>query len=212
MRSRHPLPVGFAALAAALLLGGCFTGKRPSFIQPDTDPTGDAAVDHVLELLESPASGTFTATYDILAKYGGATFAATVSRDDTRSSVTVGDVRFLEGPQGTQTCTVSTGVCETGLNDASISDTGVLHTFPKEAAADRLRREQSTATAAGEAFEATIADQQADCVKVTSAGGGSQFCALDSGWLALEDVAEVNIKMTTFTPAATEALFSPSGA
>lgn len=211
VRSRRPLSVGFGALAAALLLGGCFTGKRPSFIDDAKEPTGDAAVDGVLELLESPASGTFTATYDILAKYGGATFTATVARDDTRLSVTIGDVRYLQGPQGLQTCTVSTGVCETGLNDASISDTGVLHTFAKESAADRLRREASTSTAPGESYQATIADQQAECVKLTSAGGPIQFCALDDGWLASQDVAEVNVMLTSIAPTAAESLFTPSG-
>ncbi len=211
MRSRPSLSICFAALVATVLLGGCFTGKRPSFVEVDTDPTGDEAVDQVLELLESPAAGAFTATYDVLNKYGGQTFPATVSRDDARLSITIGDVRYLQGPQGTQTCTVSTGQCETGLNDASISNTAVLHTFAKEAAADRLRREASTATGAGEAFEATVADQQVDCVRLTSAGGLNQFCALDSGWLAAQDVAEVNISLTSLAPTATEALFTPSG-
>jgi len=211
VRSPRPCLVGLAALAALLVLGGCFTGKRPTFVERSDEPTGDTAVDQIVERLELPADGSYTATYDIIAKYGGAPFAATVARDDTRTSVTIGDVRYLQGPDGTQTCTVSTGACASGINEAAISNTGVLHTFSKAAAADRLRREASTMTVPGEAFEATIGDQQADCVKVTGAGGPTQFCVLDSGLLASQDVAEVNISLTTLSPTVNEALFTPSG-
>jgi hypothetical protein len=211
VRSHHPLAVGVAALGAVLLLGGCFTGPRPSFIDVSTDPTGDTAVDQVVASLDAAASGTFTATYDILNKYGSTTVAATISRDDTRTSITIGDVRFLQGPDGTQTCTVSTGTCEQGLNDARVSDTAVIHTFAKEAAATRLRREASSKTAPGETYAATVGDQQVNCVRLTGAGGATQFCALDNGWLALEDVAEVNITLKTLVPTATEALFTPNG-
>jgi hypothetical protein len=209
--SRHPLAVGAVALVASLVLGGCFTGDRPSFVEASNEPTGDAAVDGIVELLESPDSGTFTATYEITAKYGGAKFPATVSRDDTRMSVTIGDVRFLSTESGTQTCTVSTGACTNGFDDARISDTGVLHTFAKKSAADRLRREAASKTGPAEAAQATVGEQQVDCVRVVGAGGTTQFCALPSGWLALEDVAEVNITLLSLSPTATEGLFTPSG-
>lgn len=211
MRSRHPLVVGAVALTAALTLGGCFTGERPSFVESSQEPTGDAAVDAILESLESPETGTFTATYTILAKYGGATFPASVSRDGDRLSITIGDVRFLSGPTGTQTCTVSDGACTDGIDDAKISDTGVLHTFAKQSAATRLRREALSKTAPGETYQATVGGQQVDCVRVVGAGGTTQFCARPDGWLALQDVAEVNVELQTFTATATEALFTPDG-
>lgn len=211
MRSRHPLVVGAAALVTSLLLGGCFTGDRPSFVEASNEPTGDAAVDDIVSLLDSPDSGTFTATYEITAKYGGAKFPATISRDDGRLSITIGDVRYLSTSAGTQTCTVSTGACTDGFDDAKISDTGVLHTFAKESAAGRLRREAATKTGPGETYQATVGEQQVNCVRVVGAGGTTQFCALPSGWLALEDVAEVNVTLQSLTATATEALFSPSG-
>jgi hypothetical protein len=211
VRSRHPLAVGAAALVTSLLLGGCFTGDRPSFVEASNEPTGDAAVDAVVELLESPESGAFTATYEITGKYDNAKFPATVTRDDTRLSITIGDVRYLSTEAGTQTCTVSTGACTNGFDDAKISNTGVLHTFAKESAAARLRREAATRTGPAESAPATVGEQQVDCVRLSGAGGTTQFCALPSGWLALEDVAEVNITLQSLTPAATEALFTPSG-
>jgi hypothetical protein len=211
VRSRHPLAVGAAALVTSLLLGGCFTGERPSFVEASDEPTGDAAVDAVVDLLESPDAGTFTATYQITNKYGGATFPATVTRDDTRLSITIGDVRYLSTEAGTQTCAVSTGACTSGFDEARISDTGVLHTFAKDSAANRLRREAATRTGPGETYQATIGEQQVECVKVVGAGGTTQFCALPGGWLASQDVAEVNIALQTLAPTATEALFTPSG-
>jgi hypothetical protein len=195
----------------SLVLGGCFTGDRPSFVETSKEPTGDASVDDIVEVLESPESGVFTATYEITGKYDNAKFPATVSRDDTRLSITIGDVRFLSTSAGTQTCTVSTGACTNGFDDAKISNTGVLHTFAKKSAADRLRREAATKTAPGEASAATVGDQQVECVRLVGAGGTTQFCVLPSGWLALEDVAEVNITLLSLAPTATEALFTPSG-
>jgi hypothetical protein len=195
----------------SVLLGGCFTGERPSFVEASDEPTGDTAVDDIVTLLESPDAGTFTATYQITAKYGGATFPATISRDDARLSITIGDVRYLSTAAGTQTCTVSTGACTNGFDDAKISNTGVLHTFAKKSAADRLRREAATMTGPGESYQATIGEQQVDCVKVVGAGGTTQFCALATGWLASEDVAELNITLQTVAPAATDALFTPTG-
>jgi hypothetical protein len=211
VRSRHPLAVGAAALVTSLLIGGCFTGDRPSFVEASDEPTGDAAVDDIVALLESPDAGTFTATYEISNKYDGAKHPATISRDDTRLSVTIGDVRYLSTSAGTQTCTVSTGECTSGFDDAKISNTSVLHTFAKESAASRLRREAATKTGPGETFQATVGEQQVNCVRLVGAGGNTQFCALPTGWLALQDVADVNITLLALAPTATEALFSPSG-
>ncbi len=211
VRSRHPLAVGAAALLTSLFLGGCFTGERPSFVEASDEPTGDVAVDDIVAVLESPAAGTFTAVYEITNKYGPTTFPATVTRDDTRLSITIGDVRFLSTGAGTQTCTVSTGACTTGFDDAKISNTGVLHTFAKESAAGRLRREAATKTGPGEAYPATVGEQQVNCVRLAGTGGTTQFCALPSGWLALQDVAEANVTLLSLSPTATEALFTPSG-
>lgn len=211
MRNRHPFAVGAVALTAALSLGGCFTGPRPSFVETTQEPTGDAAVDKILERLEAPATGTFTATYTILYKFGGATFPATVARDPDRLSVTIGDVRYLTGSSGSQTCIVSTGACTAGFDEQKISDTGVLHTFAKESAAARLRREARASTGAGESYGATAGGLQVDCVRVVGAGGTTQFCATDDGWLALQDVAEVNVSLDSIETTVSDGLFTPSG-
>jgi hypothetical protein len=50
-----------------------------------------------------------------------------------------------------------------------------------------------------------------ECVKVVGAGGTTQFCALATGWLASQDVAELNITLQTVAPTATDTLFTPTG-
>jgi hypothetical protein len=194
-----------------VLLGGCFTGKRPSFAEDEAVATGDDSIDAILTVLDQPISGDLTAVYTVLNKYGSSTITATVTRDSTRTSTTIGDVRFLTTPTGTQTCTVSTGECEQGLVDARVSNTAVLHTFFKESAATRLRRDAAMKVSPGEPYDATIADQAVMCVRVPMSGTSSAFCVLPNGLLASQDSPEVNISMTTYSATATEALFTPTG-
>src|ERR1043165_2182912 len=71
-----------ATLVLLVVLGGCFTGPRPS---PTTEPfrpgtsSGDASIDAVLNQLDAVREGPFTATYSVLTKFGNITHPATVS-------------------------------------------------------------------------------------------------------------------------------------
>src|SRR5262245_39690919 len=97
--ARRSAAAGMVAIALALLLGGCFTGERPTMTSPPPggaagSATGDPNVDAVLQRFESVEQSTFTADYDILRKLGQAATTATVAQEGTtRRSVTVGDVR-----------------------------------------------------------------------------------------------------------------------
>src|SRR6187399_1367675 len=74
---------------AGVVLGGCFTGQRPSFepTEPLPTATGNADIDAVLDRLDSVSDSVFTADYNILTKMGNVTSTATVvqARPDRRS-------------------------------------------------------------------------------------------------------------------------------
>ncbi len=65
-----------AALGLAILLTGCFTGKRPTVTTepfPAGSSTGDPAIDQVLAQLDAVNEGPYTATYTVLTKFGNTT-------------------------------------------------------------------------------------------------------------------------------------------
>lgn len=205
-RLRLPLRLVSAPLAAALLLTGCFTGERPNFDdEAERAPivsSGNADIDAVLERLDRVGSSEFTADYRIETKFGPVLSDATVVHaPGRRRSVTVEDVRFLVDGDDTRTCTVSTAECETGLNDARISQTQLPHEFYGPSMAARLRTSANRRTGDPEPFTETIAGQTATCVVVRVAGNnGETFCALDSGVLARFDGADQNIELVGYRP------------
>src|SRR5215216_3129932 len=95
-----PAPRRLAAVLAALVVvtAGCALGPRPHLTEeaaalggaPGT-PSGDAAADRVLGLLEAVGDGPFTATYQVTRKLGLNVTTGTVVQDGDRRSVTVGD-------------------------------------------------------------------------------------------------------------------------
>src|SRR5262245_39655879 len=117
--------------AAVTMLAGCFTGKRAHFAEaaPQVD---DPAVAAVINLLEQPTAAPYTASYTLLTRYGNITTPGTVSQSDDRSrSVTIGNVRFLELPNGDQTCNLTTGVCVPSVDEAQVSNLSLTHNFGK---------------------------------------------------------------------------------
>lgn len=197
--------------ALVMLLSGCMTGDRPTLAESPTT-TGDPAVDAVLERLDTAASATFTAGYDVLTKFGDASTTATVAQaPPTRRSVTIGQVRFLTDGATSATCRLDGGTCSDTIDAARVSDTQLTPDFYASSAAARLRRDAGARVDATSGSTTTVAGEAATCVTIPITGGSSTYCALDSGPLARLDAADVAIDMTTYSPAAAESLFLRPG-
>jgi len=190
----------------ALLLTGCFEGERPYFNDqpfPAGAPTGDAAIDAVLQKFDAATTGPATAGYSVLTKFGNVTHTAAVVLDTGSRSVTIGNVRYIETPTGAVTCTEDGSVpCITGLDATRVSDIGVTIDFYAAEAATRLRRDAQAVIAPSTPHVETIADQSALCVDVPLAGGVAVYCALDSGLVARVDDGDVAINLTAFAATA----------
>jgi hypothetical protein len=201
-----------AMLAGLLVLTACQTGKRPSFVDdpfPKGATTGDAAIDDVLEKLDSVSVESFTTTYELITKFGNATRPAAVSVAPGRRSVTMGTVRYLTTNVGTTTCVFGdTAQCVAGLELARVSDTSLTPDFYAADAAKRLRRDALSTVAPTVARTETIADQPASCIDLTVAGGKIVYCVLDSGVIAKLDDADVLVTLTSAAPTVDESLFS----
>lgn len=189
---------------------GCMTGPRPTLV--DRPAVDDPAIAAVLERLDRAEAATFTATYLIVTKYGGATTRAVVTQDGERRSTTVGTVRFIIDEVGSRTCDTVTGTCSTGIDDAATSDVQVTHQFWYRAMANRLRTdaERNIAPATQSTYE--VAGRTATCVAVPVVGGQKSYCAFDSGVLAGYDGADLTIDVTEYSDESDQALFAASGA
>ena len=212
-RSGSNARLAAAILAVALVLGGCFTGERPSF--DDEDPleteSGDEAIDAILERLDALAPTQFTARYEILTRLGGLDSEATVVQaDNSRRSVTINDVRFIDSSDTTATCDLSIGECEATLNDARVSDLLLSHEFYAKSFARRLRVDANRRVGDTTGYTITQAGQQVLCVDVPVTGGTVSYCALDSGPLARYDGNDLFIQMTSLTDIPDESKFATS--
>ena len=228
MRARRPVaarpvvarpvltrPVVVAALTAvvAVSLAGCLTGERPSFLddQPVSAETGNEAIDAVLERLDAATLAEFTAEYDILTKLGNQTSVASVVHAPVgRRSVTIDDVRFIEGSGQPATCDLATGECRASIDDASISDIGVTHRFYADDFARRLRVDANRRIGEPVAYTITAAGLPALCVDVPVSGGTKVYCAIEAGPLALYDGNDVNIALSHYTDVPDESAFQTS--
>jgi hypothetical protein len=211
VRARTARTSWFAAtVVAALALSACATGQRPSFDadQPLVEDTGDAAVDAVLDRLDAVGIAQFTAGYTVLTRLGGLGSAATVVQaDNSRRSITINDVRFLDGPSNAATCNLTTAECEAVINDARVSDVQLTHDFYASGPARRLRVDEARKLAPATGYEATIADRPATCADVPVSGGTKTYCALDSGVLAKYDGNDLLIELVSFSDVPDETRF-----
>jgi len=200
-----------AFLALLVVLGGCFTGPRPS---PTTEPfrpgtsSGDPSIDAVLQQLDAVKEGPFTATYTVLTKFGNITRPASVSLGTARRSVTVGDVRFLTNGGVSQTCLLGqANPCTQTLDPARISDTQITPDFYAIDAAKRLRRSATARIGTPIPHTDQIAGQSATCVDIPVPGGVSTYCALTGGPLARLDDGAISITLTQYFLDLDESLF-----
>ena len=189
-----------ALTLSTLLLTGCFTGERPYFNDepfPAGAMTGNAEVDAVLTRFDAVTPGPATAAYSVLTKFGNVTNDAVVVIADGSRSVTIGNVRYIETPNGVATCSEDSSQPCTGTLDAfRVSDIGVTIDFYAAEAATRLRRDFRAAIAPPTGRAVVIAEQSATCVDVPLPGGVAVYCALENGLVARLDDGDVAVNLT----------------
>ncbi len=198
---------------AAIALVGCATGQRPSFDadEPAQQATGDPAIDAVLERLDRVGLEQFTADYTVLTRLGGKeSTASVVQADNSRRSITINAVRFLDGTGTATTCNLTTAECEAVINDARVSDVQITHDFYGSSFARRLRVDAGRSLAPAEGYVESIGGQPATCAEVPVSGGTKTYCALDSGPLARYDGNDVAIELVAYTPTPDESKFATS--
>ncbi|MDQ3738576.1 MAG: hypothetical protein M3337_05340 [Actinomycetota bacterium] len=202
-----PLAVLVGALTLSML-SGCITGERPTLSESPGapgEPTGDGAVDAVLTLLDAAATARFSADYTVLTRFGGTnTDAEVIQLSPDRRTVTVGDIQFRVDGDDTSTCNLGSGDCASGVQERRISDVQITHRFYAEQAAIRLRRDAQARIGNTDAQKTRIAGRPATCVSIPQDGGTVQYCALDSGVLALVDDADVHIELTSYDDSVAE--------
>lgn len=199
-----------AVLTVAIAVSACGLGPRPSFDadEPLQAPTGDPAVDAVLDRLDAVGVEQFTADYSILTRLGGReSTASVVQADNSRRSVTVNEVRFLNGAGNAATCDLVTEECEASINDARISDVQLTHDFYGSSMARRLRVDAGRSISPARGYTETVGDQTATCADVPVSGGTKIYCALDSGVLAKYDGADLLVQLTSFSDVPDESKF-----
>jgi hypothetical protein len=216
MPLRRPAVLAAGLALLAVIGAGCATGQRPTLgssvaIGGGTgEPVGDEAVDSVLRLLEGEESPTYTARYRLTRKLGATQADGTVVRDGDQRSITVGDIRFLVGPDE-RTCNLATGECEDGVLEARISDVGVATTFYGPSPARALRVAFERRSGPPVAGAATVGGLQTTCVDVPVGGGVERYCAAPGGQVALWDTAATNVELVSQVDTADPAAFTIPG-
>ncbi len=193
-----------AAVVAAAVLAGCFTGERPTLVAAPTDAVDDPAVAAVVERLDRAESTTFSATYDIIPSTTGETTEAVIVATDGRQRMRIGDIDYVIDGGVSRTCDLVVGECVDLLDDARISDLNITHEFWGDAFAARLRLDGSRRVGFSAGRVETIAGQTAACVDVPVPGvqavsAAVTYCALDAGVLARYFGADVSIELTSFS-------------
>lgn len=187
--------------AVALALAACQTGARPTITN---ERQADPAVLAVTRLLDrARINGDFTGTYQITpTMVGSPTVDAVVTTNGTSATIAVGQVLYVIDSDVGETCNLDRTECESGINDARVSDLSITHAFWADSAAARLRNDAGRAIGTPQSTPQSIADQPATCVDVPVAGGTIVYCALEAGPLASYRGADTTIELTSFTPGA----------
>lgn len=191
-----------ALVAPLVVLAGCATGPRATWgdttLPPAPTMTGDPDIDAVLAMLDAPSDAAMTADYTVLRKYGNVTSTAHLAIGPAgRRSVTLGDVRFVTGPDGSATCTPDG--CQQGIVAQAASDIGVTLDFWAADAAARLRRDAASKIGPVEVRSTMLVDQPVECVDLPVSGGTAVYCILQSGVLAVLDDGDVRVELTAYS-------------
>ena len=201
------------AALAAIVLGGCALGERPTLAEAPTvvgQMTGDAAIDAVLQRLDSVSAAVFDAEYTALRNLGAMTSSVRVAQTSpTRSSVTIDNVHYLVDGPTTETCDIDTGACAPGLDPQKISNTGLQTPDVVLAGlAKRLRLDATADVGPSSASTETIAGLVATCVDVPLARGTVRYCVLDNGVAAKYAGGDFVLDLVAYSETPDESLFT----
>lgn len=199
---------------SAAALGGCATGARADF-RPEETSVGDPAVDAVLSRVLGIGDAVYTATYESVVVYDGASVEVSATQaSPVRHSLTVGDVRYLVDVEVVVTCQVTEGECRSGHDPALVSNSLLAQDFFATNVAARLRRDFGLAvgppTTSTEEFEGNAAT----CVTIPLAAPPSApqtspqsvYCVLDNGVLTRLDATDLQVTMTSYSTTPDESL------
>ena len=211
--------VKFLAIASlsALVLSGCFTGKRPILLPDETVPAlSDAAIQDVVAILDSTPTSNFTIAYEVVTKFGGLHTAATLAVDPSfGTSITIAEVRYIYSADGTTlTCSTITSECSPGIDESRVSDRQLVSTIFKKATIERLKQDARVAVGSAVASNEVIVDNNATCssIPVVDSNGATQsksYCAFtDLGVVASMDTADLAITALSFTAVTSADQFS----
>ena len=211
--------VKFLAIASlsALVLSGCFTGKRPTLMPDETVPAvSDAAIQEVIAILNSTPTSKFTIAYEVVTKFGDLHTAVTLAFDPSfGTSITIAEVRYIYSVNGTTlTCATITADCTPGIDESRVSDRQLVSTIFKKATIERLQQDARVAVGSAVASSEVIVNNDATCsaIPVVDSNGATQsktYCAFtDLGVMASMDTADLAITALSFTATTTADQFS----
>jgi hypothetical protein len=209
-----------ATLAAAgLLVAGCATGLRPR-LAPELSTTGVAEVDAVLLRLGTLGSAVYSASYSVYRSPGDTPTEVTTTQSAAdRRSLTIGDVRYIVNGGTPQTCRLSTGQCEAGLDSARVSDVRMNHDFFGTHLMARLRSDAATASGPTTSSVVPAHGKDATCITIPlpapasapSSDPASMYCVLETGVLTALEAPDVRVELMSYSDVPDEAQFEKAG-
>lgn len=201
----------------ALILGGCFTGERPTLVPTETIPTiSDAAIQNVVTVLESDPTTVFTITYEVVTKFGDLYSAVSLAHDPGfGTSITIAEVRYIYSADGTTlTCSTITSDCSPGIDESRVSDRQLVSTIFKQASVDRMQQDSRVAVGSAVASQLVILDNAVTCaaIPVVDSNGATQskrYCAFTQlGVIASMDTADLAVTAMSYSATTTIDQFS----
>jgi hypothetical protein len=197
-----------------LALTACAVGQRPtmdsSLPPPATTlaaggPTGTAGADLLLLSLEKRApAATFTATYHLTLKLGGAQRDATVVHRPGATAVTIGDWVFIRDGKD-RTCQLSTKQCQPALLLQRVSDVTPTDNFWASTPAIQIRLDLHQESGPPVFTTQTVGGQASNCISIPlpggadQAGGAEKYCVAPVGIASLVDRGDVLVELTDLT-------------
>ena len=227
MRHAARFPLLAAGLGFALVLGltGCFTGERASIDSTasmpanteapvDTEPeatgsTGPKTAASLASLFGKPATGPETATFEVRPTTQSEPITAVVSRDATRTLVSIRDVQYRSDENGPSTCRRTSNTCTRGFNAQPLSDLNISAQFWGPSVRQELRS-PTLASRIGPVTTSneTLAGEAAVCIDVPGPQVTDRYCALSSGMLAQKTTARVVIALVSYSQTFDETLWT----
>lgn len=225
LAARSPLLAAGLGLTLVIGLAGCFTGERasidPNQSKPDvteapidtaptvSGPSGPQTAASLATLFGKPATGPETATFELRPTTQSEPITAVVTRDATRTVVSIRDVQYRSDENGPSTCRRTTKVCTRGFNAQPVSDLNITAQFWGPSVRQELRS-PTLASRIGpvKTSNETLAGQAALCIDVPGPQVTDRYCALSTGMLAQKTTARVVITLVTYAATFDETLWS----